>query len=133
MVLYWSLSLVFLFFDLKPNSPIARFKTQQGKNEPVDMSKVKQTARCVLFNQAVVSTGWQLLMFPLMSWRGCSLEVPLPTFQYFLCEIVCFLLLEELGFYYIHRLFHTPSLYRLHKQHHEWTAPVAMTAIYCHP
>lgn len=32
------------------------------------------------------------------------------------------------------RLLHHPRLYRhVHKRHHEWTAPIAITAVYCHP
>ena len=32
------------------------------------------------------------------------------------------------------RLLHSPYLYRfIHKRHHEWTAPIAVTAMYCHP
>lgn len=42
--------------------------------------------------------------------------------------------MEEIGFYYSHRVLHSRYLYRfIHKRHHEWTAPIAVTAMYCHP
>merc|ERR1711924_200628 len=52
-------------------------------------------------------------------------------------QLSCFvvgLLWNEVMFYWSHRMLHHPKLYaRFHKQHHEYTAPFALAAIYCGP
>lgn len=41
---------------------------------------------------------------------------------------------DEMLFYHSHRLMHQRPFYQLvHKQHHEFTSPVALIAAYCHP
>jgi len=48
--------------------------------------------------------------------------------------MVAFLLVEEIGFYYGHRLAHHPSIYgAVHKIHHTYFSPVAYSAVYAHP
>lgn len=47
--------------------------------------------------------------------------------------IVC-VLVEEVLFYYSHRLLHSRWFYGpIHKQHHQFKSPVGMAAIYAHP
>jgi len=41
--------------------------------------------------------------------------------------------LVELLFYISHRLLHTRHLYRFHKLHHAYKAPIALAALYAHP
>eukprot|EP01013_Petalomonas_cantuscygni_P044715 TRINITY_DN9354_c0_g1_i1.p1 TRINITY_DN9354_c0_g1~~TRINITY_DN9354_c0_g1_i1.p1 ORF type:complete len:496 (+),score=65.27 TRINITY_DN9354_c0_g1_i1:169-1656(+) len=54
----------------------------------------------------------------------------LPFAGYFMLNVVG----EEVFFYYSHRLLHWGPLYRsVHKVHHEFTSPIALTAAYCHP
>jgi methylsterol monooxygenase len=45
-----------------------------------------------------------------------------------------FLVILEIFFYYSHRLFHHPLLYsKVHKIHHQWTVPISISSVYCHP
>lgn len=59
----------------------------------------------------------------------------LPGVGRLLRDIVVWLLVEEVMFFYVHRWLHeNKSLYAaIHKLHHTWTAPVSLVAIYCHP
>ena len=88
----------------------------------------------VFFNQIV-------LFFPLVhigvwahSWRGRPDIKVLPEFQQVVLELVAFVLVEEVMFFYSHWMLHHGKIYKyIHKKHHEWTAPIAYTSLYAHP
>lgn len=63
-----------------------------------------------------------------------SVNRNVPTLSRFALEWTFFLLCREASFYYSHRLLHHPLFYaKIHKQHHEWQTPIALSALYCHP
>uniref|UniRef100_A0A096MGI1 Fatty acid hydroxylase domain containing 2 n=1 Tax=Poecilia formosa TaxID=48698 RepID=A0A096MGI1_POEFO len=132
---FWMLNGLLLLVDTsgKP-SFITRYRIQEGRNDPVDPAKLRQAVRTVLFNQVLVSGPMVVLVYLLASRTGRPCGPELPTFHRGLMELALFSMLEEILFYYSHRLFHHPSLYKhFHKQHHEWTAPIGIVSIYAHP
>ncbi|KAK7863568.1 hypothetical protein R5R35_014066 [Gryllus longicercus] len=134
-VVYWLFGGIYTILDIT-NKPAAlrRYKIQPGTNEPVETKKLLKVIMWVLVNQLVVGLPASSLSYKLMQWRGFPPLRELPTFHWVLAEMAVLILMEEIGFYYSHRLLHSRYLYRfIHKRHHEWTAPIAVTAIYCHP
>lgn len=135
VAVYWLIGGIYTLLDVA-NKPAAlrRYKIQPGTNEPVDSNRLVQVILLVLFNQFVVGIPVAMLMHKAMLWRGFTDLRTLPTFHWVLFELGVFLIIEEICFYYSHRLLHWGSLYKkIHKKHHEWTAPIAITAVYCHP
>ncbi|TWW75085.1 fatty acid hydroxylase domain-containing protein 2 [Takifugu flavidus] len=132
---FWGLNALLLVVDTtgKP-SFITRYRIQLDKNNPVDPAKLRQALKCVTLNQLFISGPIVVGVYHLMSLRGTPCSPELPTFHRALMELAFFSILEEIMFYYSHRLFHQPNLYkRFHKQHHEWTAPIGVVATYAHP
>ena len=65
---------------------------------------------------------------------GFRVQRLLPTPLEIAKDFVVFLTCEEILFFYAHWLLHQPMFYvRIHKIHHQFTAPIALAAIYAHP
>lgn len=132
---YWLVGGVYTAVDLTGRPAfLLRYKMQPGAPYPVSGAQVWRVVRQVLFNQLVIGLPFALAAHALLEWRGYDRSPLLPSFPWVLFELAVCVLIEEAAFYYCHRLLHHPRLYRhVHKRHHEWTAPIAITAVYCHP
>jgi len=132
---FWGMSLFFLAVDLTGQPAfLLRYKMQPGQNEPLKVADLRRGLGKVLFNSVVLNVLLTALVFPLFRRISGPLNRPLPDLAEILLHLVVFVAVEEVGFYYSHRLFHQPFFYkRFHKIHHEWTAPIALTAVYAHP
>lgn len=132
---FWTPSLLFLVLDLS-GQPVflLRYKTQSDVNVPLDWALFVKGFKRVAFNFFILNSAVGYVTFPIFRYTSGSFDRPLPNLAEIICHLICFVLIEEVGFYYSHRLFHSPYFYkRFHKIHHEWIAPIAMSAIYAHP
>jgi sterol desaturase/sphingolipid hydroxylase (fatty acid hydroxylase superfamily) len=137
VTLFWGLALSFTY--LQSRDLAASHKIPNGFWSRTAAGALPALATCwrsVVVNQLLVSPLVFWCLYPWSSavawgWPddctgilGRSVAISL-----FLC-MSC----VEVGFYYSHRLLHHPRLFGpLHRWHHEFRAPVAAGALYCHP
>jgi methylsterol monooxygenase len=124
--LWWhTLTLAFTLVDAFGNVR----RVQQNAKNVVQSNRFCRALLLSLFNSVIVSFGVLVFVdrfFDMFSSPGGGVVVTL-------CDLLVCVVAEEVCFYYLHRLFHTNMLYRLHKIHHEFTSPSALTTAYAHP
>ncbi|XP_055611249.1 fatty acid hydroxylase domain-containing protein 2-like [Uranotaenia lowii] len=132
---YWMFGSLFLIVDLtgKP-SFLRKYKTQPGKNEPLDKAEMVRVFLWILFNQFVVQLPIAYIGYQLADKTNAPNMRILPSGWVVLRDICIGTFFVEVGVYYVHRCMHKKPFYRLfHRMHHEETAPYALYSLYCHP
>jgi len=131
-VVYWSVGCIYIFLDVFNPQWSRKYKTQLGKNEPVSHKKMVQVIKRVLYNQIVIGTLYSFVGYFFLVFRGNAHKIrEIPTLFQFIVHIALCIILREIHFYYSHRILHKKWFYeKFHKKHHDWTAPIAVSAQY---
>ncbi|GMS96234.1 hypothetical protein PENTCL1PPCAC_18409, partial [Pristionchus entomophagus] len=129
----------FVYLDFADPDWVQPYRIQDGDNKKVTFSRWRRALGLIAFNVlAIGSLGAYLLYRSGRISIAPSLpslsEVTVSDLGSLAVQFLGIVLVEEAGFYYSHRAFHHPRIYKhVHKIHHEWTAPVSITSVYAHP
>ncbi|KAI9219642.1 fatty acid hydroxylase superfamily-domain-containing protein [Blastocladiella britannica] len=129
-VVYFGRHLPFAIADHIP--ALKKYKLQEDKE--LTSAEWWKALRGVLFAHYLVELPLMLLFHPTATMFGMRLDAPLPSFGRMAAETVLFMVIEDAFHYWAHRALHYGQLYKIvHKQHHEYAAPIGLCAEYAHP
>jgi methylsterol monooxygenase len=124
--LWWhALTAAFTLVDAFFDSP----RVQPNAKNVVKSNRFCRALLLSLFNTIMVSFGVLVFVDRYFEMFSAEARGVVGTMS----DLIVCVVAEEVCFYYLHRLFHTKMLYRLHKIHHEFTSPSALTTAYAHP
>jgi len=128
--MYFGVYVPYVIADRIP--AMAKYKIQPDKQNTFSMQWNCFTK--LIFVHTLTQIPLMMLSHHFFSLVGISKEPPFPTWTTILSQIVISFIIEDLWFYWFHRLLHWGPFYKyIHKIHHEHTAPFGISAEYAHP
>lgn len=133
LTFFWGISAIYTSLPYIFPSFSVRHKLQKQEKQPTP-AELWDCFTIVSRNQ-IVSTLLHIGLLKLDIILGkppsYRFDASLPGLVEIVRDVATGVFLREILFYYTHRLFHHPTLYPvIHKPHHRFTAPVALSAQY---
>ena len=136
IIVYWVPATLYTLLDVFKPQVLYQYKVQKEKSQAdLSLKKLREVICKVVSNQII-----QTLVGSEVAWRWryqyINMDEPLtevPSLNKMMVEICLFLIIFEVVFYHSHVLLHSKKLFKYHKSHHDWKAPVAAATALGHP
>jgi len=130
---YWIIGGIFTFIENYKFEWINEYKIQKYDNNKD--KKFINIIITVLINQTIISYIFVHFLYTIFKNFNFTLKYgEYPNVKTIIYHFFIYFIIEEILFYYSHRMLHHASIYKyIHKKHHYWKTPISITAIYCHP
>lgn len=131
---FWIPCTIYLGIDLLFPKFSNRHKIQSERRQPSRAQIIHCIKHVGLTEIAGLSIQLAVRAAIGFQYSAYRVERQLPGLWTVMSDFVYASLAREVVFYYIHRAFHHPLVYaKVHKKHHQFTAPIAFAGQYAHP
>lgn len=132
---------LFIFYTLLPlpyaiAELLRSYKVDRFKIQPKVKHSLRQMFKCYkdVMTVFTVAVGpLQLCSFPVVQAIGIRTGLPVPSASEMFWQLLVYVLVEDYTNYWLHRMLHNKWGYdKIHRIHHEYTAPIGYAASYAH-
>ncbi|KAL7160288.1 hypothetical protein ABFS83_01G084000 [Erythranthe nasuta] len=130
-ILFSVVPFFFLFLEFFFEKSVSPYKIQPKVK--LSFSETLHCYKSVMRMFFLVVGPLQLVSYPSIKFIGIRTSLPLPPLWEIVLQLCTYFIVEDYGNYWIHRFLHCKWGYdKIHRVHHEYTAPIGFAAPYAH-